>query len=103
MNLHASETTENEIVYVPLISILGATYRHSLSKVQIAAINAPDQLCGIAQRVGYTGSRDSDFAIYRLKVRSRNNRSTITLPGFYIIKDNMFIDFERWSKSQETQ
>ncbi len=103
MNLQVSETTENENVYVPLVTILGATYRHSLSRIQIAAMNAPEQHCGIAQRVGYTGSRDNDFAMYRLKVRSRNNRSTITLPGFYILKDNTFIDYERWSKVLKTQ
>lgn len=103
MNFHVSQTTENQNAYVPLITILDATYRHSLSKLQIAAMDAPDQLCGIAQRVGYTGSRDSDLAMYRLKVRNRNSRSTITLPGFYIIKDSMFIDYERWSKSQEMQ
>lgn len=101
MNFHAPEITEN--VYVPLITILGATFRHSLAKLQVAAMNAPDQCCGIAQRVGYTGSGDSDLAMYRLKVRSRNSRSTITLPGFYVIKDSMFIDYERWSKSQEMQ
>ena len=103
MNFHVSEPTENENVYVPLITIPGATFRHSLAKLQIAAMHAPNQSCGIAQRVGYTGGRDSDLAMYRLKVRSRNSRSTITLPGFYIIKDSMFVDYERWSKGQETQ
>nr|HET6904890.1 hypothetical protein [Ktedonobacteraceae bacterium] len=103
MHLHAPEPTENENVYVPLITILGATFRHSLAKLQIAALHAPDQSCGVAHRVGYTGSGDNDLAMYRLKVRSRNSRSTITLPGFYIIKDSIFVDYERWSKDQETQ
>ena len=90
-----------EIVYIPLFALLDATFKHSLAKIQVVAIHAPDQICGIAQRVGYTGNRENDFAMYRLKVRGGNERSTVTLPGFFVIHNGIFIDYESWCKSQE--
>lgn len=93
--------TSPEIVYVPLFTMLDATFKHSLSKIQVTAMHAPEHICGTAQRVGYTGNRENDFAMYRLRVRSDNRRSTITLPGFFVINNGVFIDYESWCKSQE--
>ena len=89
-----------EIVYIPLFATLDATFRHSLPKLQVVTAHAPDHICGIAQRVGYTGNGENDLAIYRLKIRSDHQRSTITLPKFFVIHNGMFIDYEFWSKSQ---
>lgn len=93
--------TSPEIVYIPLFAMLNATFKHSLAKIQVAAMQAPDHICGTAQRVGYTGNRESDLAMYRLKVRNGNERSTVTLPGFFVINNGVFIDYESWCKSQE--
>ncbi|HYK84718.1 MAG TPA: hypothetical protein VEV19_05085 [Ktedonobacteraceae bacterium] len=93
--------TSSEIMYIPLFSMLDATFKHSLAKIQVAAMHAPEHICGIAQRVGYTGNQESDLAMYRLKVRSDNERSTVTLPGFFVIHNGVFLDYESWCKSQK--
>lgn len=93
--------TSSEIAYVPLFALPNATFKHSLAKVQVVTMHEPDHICGIAQRVGYTGKHESDLAMYRLKVRSGNEPSTVTLPGFFVINNGVFIDYESWCKSQE--
>ena len=100
MDDHAADTPAN--LYVPLLAILEATFKHSLAKLEVAILNAPEEVCGIAQRVGYTGSKDTDVAIYRLKIRGGRFRSTITLPGFYVIDKGIFTDYELWSKEHMT-
>lgn len=100
MSQHAPDPSAS--MYMPAIAVRGATFKHSLAKLEVTVMNEPNEICGMAQRVGYTGSRETDLAIYRLKIRSRHYRSTITLPGFYVIHDGLFIDYERWSKECET-
>ena len=92
-----------EKIYIPVITLNNATFRYSLSKVQVAKLQAPEQVCGIAQRVGYTGSQDKDLAVYRLKVKSGNNLPTITLPGFFVIENGVFVDYEQWCRNQEVK
>ncbi len=81
--------------YIPVIAMTSATLRHSLRRLEIATIHTPDRACGIAQRVGYTGGQDHDLAIYRLKVKGRNSISAITLPGFYVIENGIFVEYEQ--------
>ena len=100
MDYHATDAPAK--VYVPSIAISEATFKHSLAKLEVAVLHAPDEICGIAQRVGYTGSKDTDVAIYRLKIRGVRFRSTITLPGFYVIDKGIFTDYELWSKDHRT-
>jgi len=62
---------------------------------------APELICGFAQRVGYTGSQDKDLAIYRLKVKPGKDLSTVTLPGFFVIENGVFLDYEQWCQNRE--
>lgn len=87
--------------YIPVIAIVSATLRHSLRKLEIATIHTPEQICGIAQRIGYTGNQHQDLAIYRLKIKGRSSFSSITLPGFYIIENGVFVDYEQWQHNTE--
>ena len=99
MEPQTQATFEN--VYIPATNIGSATFRHSLSKVQVAITKAPELICGFAQRVGYTGSRDKDLAIYRLKVKQRQDLPTVTLPGFFVIENGIFLDYEKWCQNRE--
>jgi len=92
----------SETIYVPAINIRTATFRHSLSRVQVASINAPGHVCGVAQRVGYTGSQDQDLAIYRLKIKTDNHLATM-LPGFFVIKEGVFLDYEQWCQNKDVK
>ena len=85
--------------YIPAIAIQRATLRHSISRLAVATRNAPDQICGEARRVGYTGKTEHDFALYRLKIKTGHGQ-TITLPGFYIVEDGIFLDYEQWRQLQ---
>ena len=99
MEPQTQATFEN--VYIPATSIGSATFRHSLSKVQVAIRKAPELICGFAQRVGYTGSQDKDLAIYRLKVKPGKDLPTVTLPGFFVIENGVFLDYEQWCQKRE--
>jgi len=99
MEPQSQTTIEN--VYIPATSIGSATFRHSLSKVQVAIRKAPELICGFAQRVGYTGSQDKDLAIYRLKIKPGKDLSTVTLPGFFVIENGVFLEYEQWCQNRE--
>lgn len=88
-------------IYVPVIATVSATLRHSLRKLEITTTHMPEQICGIAQRIGYTGNQRQDLAIYRLKVKGKRSFSSITLPGFYIIENGVFVDYEQWQRNTE--
>ncbi|MFL5627056.1 MAG: hypothetical protein ACJ788_15860 [Ktedonobacteraceae bacterium] len=86
--------------YIPVIALASATLRHSLRRLEIATIHTPDHVCGMAQRIGYTGGQANDLAIYRLKVKGRNIISSITLPGFYVIENGVFVEYEQWQQAE---
>ncbi|GAC1392029.1 MAG: hypothetical protein NVS4B11_07890 [Ktedonobacteraceae bacterium] len=81
--------------YVPAVVSPIGTREHSLRKYLLAMRETPDRLCGLAQRVGYTGSKETDFALYRLKVRSNPELPVITLSGFFVLENGIFRAYER--------
>ncbi len=89
---------ESQHIYIPAIAITRATFKHSWNKLPVATMIAPEQICGIARRIGYTGKDANDLALYRLKIRPGNGLSTVTLPGIYIIEDALFQDYEDWKR-----
>lgn len=95
------EQAQAHRIYVPAVSISCATYRKSWGKIPVATMNAPERICGLAQRVGYTGKLDSDLAIYRLKVRASQSSSVLTIPGFFVIEDGVFKDYDLWLANHE--
>jgi hypothetical protein len=101
--MHQKSQAPSENIYIPAITVNQATFRHSLSRVQIAVLQAPERICGIAQRVGYTGSQDKDLAMYRLKVKAGNDLPTITLPAFFVIENGVFVDYEQWCQDKEAR
>ena len=87
-------------IYIPLVAIERATQKHSWSRLPVAVASRPDQACGEARRIGYTGREEHDLALYRLKIKP-GGLPTMTLPGIYIIDEGMFQDYEEWKASQE--
>ena len=81
-------------MYVPSVGIMRATLRFSANRLPISPLNDPDQICGEARRIGYTGTHDYDLALYRLKIRLGQGRPTVTLPGLYIIEEGIFQEYE---------
>jgi len=81
--------------YLPVVVPLPGTVKHSAKKLSIATIAAPQQVCGIAQRVGYTGTRETDLALYRLKVRTGSDLAANMLPGFFVLENGIFHTYER--------
>lgn len=100
MNHHLQAPTQ--LTYRPAVAITQVTLRHSLQKIPVVVPGEPERICGVAQRVGYTGNRDEDLAIYRLKIKANEDLPTITLPGFFVIEDGIFKDYERWCDSRKT-
>src|SRR5579884_729082 len=95
------EQVQARRIYIPAVSILRATYRKSWGKIPVATMDAPDQICGLAQRVGYTGKLDDDLAIYRLKVRIGQLSPVLTIPGFFVIEEGIFEDYDLWLANHE--
>jgi hypothetical protein len=88
-------------VYIPALAISCATFRSSWNRLQVARADEPNVICGIAQRIGYTGTSDHDLAIYRLKVKGevkgeegRNIRRTMAAP--FVLEDGVFKEYEKW-------
>jgi hypothetical protein len=105
MDIHMNQTVQVQAhrTYIPAVSILRATYRKSWNKIPVATTDAPGQICGIAIRVGYTGRLDQDLAIYRLKVRAGQTLPVLTIPGFFVIDQGMFIDYDHWLNNKEAK
>lgn len=80
--------------YIPAVVPPVGTREHSLSKYLLAMKETPDRLCGLARRVGYTGPKETDLALYRLKVRSRPELSVVTLSGFFVLENGLFRAYE---------
>ena len=99
MNQHLQ--AQSQQTYVPALVLSQFTLKHSLQKFPVAVKGATDHICGTAQRVGYTGNSGDDLAIYRLKVKLGKNFSTITLPGFFVVEDGVFINYEQWCRNRE--
>ena len=95
--------TAAQLTYVPAVALTQATLRHSLQKIPLIVPGEPDRIYGVAQRVGYTGNRDEDLAIYRLKVKASKDLPTITLPGFFVIEDGIFTDYEQWCDNKKAK
>lgn len=79
--------------YIPAVTITNATFKHSWGKLPVATTIAPEQVCGEARRIGYTGKNETDFALYRLKIKSGNGLPTVTLPNFYVLRDGFFVEY----------
>ena len=101
MKHHLQAPTQQ--TYVPAVVLSQFTLKHSLQKLPVAVKGALDHICGVAQRVGYTGNSDDDLAVYRLKVKIGKNLSTITLPGFFVVEDGIFQDYEQWCRNREAK
>ena len=76
--------------YLPIITPLTGTVSHSSRTVSIATVEAPNQVCGRALRIGYVGKLATDFALYRLRVKTSPDLVAITLPGFFILENGFF-------------
>ncbi len=88
-------------IYTPAVGIARITTKHAMGKVFVTALNAPDHICGIARRVGYTGKQDSDLAIYRLKVKTDPLSPVTTLPKLFVVEGGVFVDYEEWSMNRK--
>ena len=97
MDQHTPNPTQlSQQTYIPAVAIGRIPLKHSLYRLPVATAGAPDQICGVAQRVGFTGKQDNDLAIYRLKIKAGNNLPVITLPGFFVLEQGKFVDYEQW-------
>ncbi len=76
--------------YQPAIVPIPGTLKHSLRKIAIATTDAPARICGVALRVGYTGTLETDLAMYRLRVKPDDGRAAVTLDGFFILEKGVF-------------
>jgi len=81
-----------EAVYVPCAAD-GSTEQNYLQKtIPLALQSSPEQMCGVAHRVGYVYIDGYKRPIYRLKLReSRVGKKSATLPDFFILENAVFI------------
>ena len=92
------EYKEKQETYIPAIAITRITARHTMGRIPIALADKPECVCGMARRVGYTGTCDSDLAIYRLKVKEHMNANATMLPTLFVVDEGLFIDYNVWQK-----
>jgi len=85
--------------YIPAVAMHQATVSSSMRYLPIARADEPNQICGVAQRIGYTGMHDDDLAIYRLKVKEKTALRR-TLADIFVMKDGMFTVYENRCRDQ---
>jgi|SRR5579859_2174427 len=81
------KTQQFQETYVLHASYISKSYQ---CRLPIAALAAPERICGTALRVGYTVERNRQQAIYRLKLKGAG-RKTATLPAFFILDKGVFV------------
>ena len=91
--------TESRKTYIPAVAMHQATVSSSMRCLPIARADKPNQVCGVAQRIGYTGMHDDDLAIYRLKVKEKTALRR-TLADIFVMKDGMFTVYEDRCRDQ---
>lgn len=87
--------------YVPTIGVERVTARHTLGRIPVAEQQKPEHVCGIARRIGYTGTLATDLAIYRIKVKNGRQNTSVTIPVLYVVEDGVFMDYEVWRHAHE--
>ncbi|GAC1629281.1 MAG: hypothetical protein NVS4B7_18120 [Ktedonobacteraceae bacterium] len=85
--------------YLPAVVPIVGTVKHSARKIAVALLAAPERICGVALRVGYTGTLETDLAIYRLKIRPAPDLPPAALPGFFVLEEGIFQAYEDPSHS----
>ncbi len=95
------ESKERQETYRPAVAITQITARHTMGRVPIALADDPSCVCGMARRVGYTGTHDNDLAIYRLKVRENAEANATMLPTLFVVDGGLFVDYDVWQKKRE--
>ena len=84
-----------EQTYIPA----SIPFEQSQRKVPFATRENPDDICGMAVRIGWAGTGESDPPIYRLKLKtSLASLKTTVLPGFFVLKQGVFIPCEQWRR-----
>ncbi len=90
-DVHVPSQPHNLPARVPIVG----TVKHSLRKLVIAVVETPEHVCGVALRVGYTGTRETDLALYRLKLKPGPELPLVTLAGFFVLEKGHFHKYER--------
>ncbi|GAC1381622.1 MAG: hypothetical protein NVSMB33_08460 [Ktedonobacteraceae bacterium] len=89
------EPQQSQHIYIPATVDAPADFLLHMIRFPIAAKEAPDQICGTAQRVGHVQFSGSKQAVYRLKLRmSFASRKTATIPGFFVLTNGMFVRYD---------
>ncbi len=78
-----------------LVAVNTGTVASSKRKLSVALDEDPERICGQALRIGYTGSAPTDLALYRLKVKSHSEPSTVTLSNLFVLEHGIFREYEQ--------
>ncbi len=92
---------EMQVTYIPAISVTQITVRHTMGRVPVAMEDKPECVCGVARRIGYTGTNGNDLAIYRLKVKENVNDNATTLSTLFVVDGGLFVDYYLWQKKRD--
>jgi len=99
--MNSQQNKERMETYIPAVAIARITARHTMGRIPIALADKPECVCGMARRVGYTGTRENDLAIYRLKVKEHANANAIMLPTLFVVDEGLFVEYEVWQKKHK--
>lgn len=99
--MNSQEKKEGQETYLPAMPITQITARHTMGRIAITSVDNPGSVCGMARRVGYTGTHDTDLAIYRLKIKEHSNANAIMLPTLFVVDEGLFVDYTVWQKKQQ--
>ena len=99
--MQSSQQVPPQQTYLPAMVPIVRTLKHSLRKVALARLEAPNQVCGVVQRVGYNGTLETDLAIYSLRERQSPDRQADILPGFFVLEEGVFRAYQDASEDHQ--
>lgn len=90
--------------YVPAVTDKASEITPLIRRFPIAAQDSPDEVCGIAYRVGWVGQPNDNRMLYRLRLSPRlASYGTATFPGFYLLEKGGFVEYVPSSCTEQQQ
>ncbi len=87
------QVEENPIQTAHVTYVTFDTTATPRGRISIATQSEPQNICGVARRIGYTGSSPNALALYRLKLYTTRPTIMETLSGYFVLVHGTFREY----------
>ena len=90
--MNRANDTQTQSRYLPATNLARSHSQPLTRIIPFVAADAPNELCGKAHRIGYTSVAEEKQPLYRLRISQMGRRNAL-LPGFFLLKDGIFVPY----------